>query len=129
VKLWQFDPSDSKQVRLDSRALPLQPCGERPGVSSALLFRDERQEVRLERWLPDARVMLSFPVGGEILVIEGSFAEAGQKFEEQSWLRLPPNDCLVAVAGPVGCKIWMKMGEHRPARVEAVRKVRDFAPG
>jgi hypothetical protein len=116
VKLWQFDPSDCEQVRLDTRALAFHPCAGRPSVSSALLFCDEHEEVRLDRWLPDAHVMLEFPAGGEILVLDGSFEEAGHRFEQLSWLRLPAGDGVRAVAGPSGCKIWIKMGEHRPSR-------------
>jgi len=116
VKLWQFDPSDGKHVRLDTGALAFQPAAGRPGVSSALLFRDEREEVHLERWMPNAQVELGFPAGGEILVLDGSFEEAEQKFQRLSWLRLPAGDSLRAAAGPSGCRVWIKMGEHRPAR-------------
>jgi anti-sigma factor ChrR (cupin superfamily) len=116
VKLRQFDPSDSKQVRVDTGTLAFQHSGERPDVSSALLFRDEHEEVRLELWSPGAHVELGFPAGGEILVLEGSFEEAEQRFEHLSWLRLPAGDGLRIAAGPFGCKVWMKMGEHlRPA--------------
>ncbi len=117
VKLWQFDPSDRKQVRLDTGTLAFQPCSERPDVSSALLFRDEGEEVRLERWSPDAHVSLEFSAGGEILVLDGSFEEADQRFEQLSWLRLPAGDRLRAAAGPAGCKVWIKRGEHRPTHL------------
>jgi hypothetical protein len=110
VKLWQFDPSDCEQVRLNTSALAFQPPGERPGVSSALLFRDEREEVHLERWLPKEHVEVGFPTGAEILVLDGSFEEGEQRFERLSWLRLPAGDGLRVAAGPSGCKVWMKLG-------------------
>jgi hypothetical protein len=108
VKLWQFDPSDCKQVRVDTRTLAFQSSSGRPGFSSALLFRDEREEVHLERWSQDAHVELGFPDGGEILVLDGSFEEGQQSFEPLSWLRLPAGDSLRAAVGPSGCKVWMK---------------------
>jgi hypothetical protein len=110
VKLWQFDPSDCTQVRVDTSTLAFQSSCGRPGVSSAILFRDEREEVHLERWMQDADIELDFPAGGEILVLDGSFEEGGQKFEHLSWLRLPEGDSLRATTGPSGCKVWMKSG-------------------
>jgi len=112
VKLWQFEPSDRKQVVLDTGKLPFQLSPGRLGVSSALLFRDEHEEVRLESWLPNTQITLEFPAGGEVLVLDGSFEEGEQRFEHLSWLRLPAGDSLRAAAGPSGCKVWMKSVSH-----------------
>jgi anti-sigma factor ChrR (cupin superfamily) len=112
VKLWQFEPSDRKQVRLDTGNLPFQPSAGRLGVSSALLFRDEHEEVRLERWLPNTQITLEFPAGGEVLVLDGSFEDGEQRFEHLSWLRLPAGDSLRAATGLSGCKVWTKSGSE-----------------
>jgi hypothetical protein len=42
-------------------------------------------------------------------VIEGSMEESGDRFEPQSWLRLPAGAALRAEAGSAGCKVWMKI--------------------
>jgi ChrR Cupin-like domain len=110
VKLWQFDPEDRKQIRLDTGALSYQPTAGRPGVEVKPLFRDSREDVRLERWRSGARIEFDLPGGAELLVLEGSFAEGGDHFAPQSWLRLPPGSVLQATAGGEGCTAWVKTG-------------------
>ena len=113
VKLWQFRPDDRCQLRLDTGAMPFQPADRRPGVGLMPLFQDDREEVRLERWAPGARISLPVPAGAELLVLEGGFEEGGETFAVQSWLRLPSGSALRAAAGPGGCRIWLKTGHLR----------------
>jgi hypothetical protein len=47
-------------------------------------------------------------------VLRGRFAERDERFEPQSWLRLPPGDALRATAGSDGCEAWVKTGHLRP---------------
>ena len=108
VKLWQFDPADRTPVRIDTAALPLVSMA--PGIDSAPLFADAHERVRLERWALGAIVHRTFPGGVELLVLEGSFTEAGETFEPHSWLRLPPGATLAATAGPHGARLWVKEG-------------------
>jgi quercetin dioxygenase-like cupin family protein len=110
VKLWQFDQADRTQVRIDSgrRAFVPAPC--RSGVAVLPLFEDGCETVRLERWAPGAAVRLSAVGGAELLVLRGGFAEGGEDFAPQSWLRLPPGAALDATAGPAGCELWIKTG-------------------
>ena len=115
VKLWQFDPEDRTQVRLDTTATPFTPAPGRPGVELVPLFRDGREDVRLERWAPNGTILLDAPGGAEFLVLEGSFVDDEDRFEPQSWLRLPPGirtpgSALRATTGPEGCKAWVKTG-------------------
>src|SRR4026207_666000 len=67
VKLWQFAPDDRTQVRIDTRQRPLLPEPGRPGVELQALFRDDREDVRLERWAPDGRVEHRAEGGIELL--------------------------------------------------------------
>jgi hypothetical protein len=110
VKLWQFDPDDRNQIEIDTRPMPYQPATDRPGVELLPLFRDSREEVRLERWAPGAAVTLTLPGGAEVLVLDGAFDEGSERFEPQSWLRLPAGSTFQAEAGPEGCKVWIKTG-------------------
>jgi anti-sigma factor ChrR (cupin superfamily) len=110
VKLWQFDPEDRAQIRLDTGAMPYTPAPGRPGVQVMPLFCDSREDVRLERWSPGAVIALDEPGGAEVLVLDGGFDDGGEHFEPQSWLRLPPGSGLQATAGPEGCKAWVKTG-------------------
>ena len=110
VKLWQFDPADRTRVRLDTGTMPYQPAADRPGVEVIPLFSDSREDVRLERWAPGAAISLPLSGGAEVLVLDGDFEDGGERFERQSWLRLPAGSTLVAKAGPEGCKLWVKTG-------------------
>jgi hypothetical protein len=110
VKLWQFDPADRTEVRIDTGEASFLPAPGRPGVEIMPLFTDEREEVRLERWAPAARIELALPGGAEFLVMSGSFEEQRETFGAQSWLRLPANATLQAKAGADGCRLWIKSG-------------------
>src|SRR5262249_42032435 len=61
VKLWQFDPADRKEVKLDTAAMVYEPAANRPGVERIRLFRDDDEDVRLERWAPAAAIILNVP--------------------------------------------------------------------
>jgi quercetin dioxygenase-like cupin family protein len=113
VKLWQFDPADRTQVRIDTRDLPFVPETGRDGVAVRALFQDSRETVRLERWAPDTAIGLTPRGGVELLVLSGTFEESGERFEARSWLRLPPDTRLAAMSGPEGCEVWIKTGHLR----------------
>ncbi|MBV8615750.1 MAG: cupin domain-containing protein [Acetobacteraceae bacterium] len=110
VKLWQFDPDDRTALRADTASVPFAPASARAGVAVAPLFENAWENVRLERWAPEAAVALPAPGGIELLVLDGGFVEAGETFTPQSWLRLPAGGVLRAVAGPRGCRVWAKSG-------------------
>jgi anti-sigma factor ChrR (cupin superfamily) len=118
VKLWQCDPDDRTNVRIDTAKMPLLAGTERAGVEVMPLFRDAHEDVRLERWAPASSVSLLTPEGAEFLVLEGGFEESGEAFEPHSWLRLPAGGALRARAGPAGCKLWVKTGHL--ARIDGV---------
>ena len=110
VKLWQFSPADRTHVRIDTGKLPYFGAAGRPGVEAMRLFRDDREDVRLERWAPNAGIVLRYAGGVELLVLEGGFIEGAEAFEAQSWLRLPPGRIAAFTAGPDGCTLWVKSG-------------------
>jgi hypothetical protein len=110
VKLWQFDPDDRTEVRIEAGKTAFEPAPDRPGVEVMPLFEDAREEVRLERWASEARIELALPQGAEFLVLSGSFEERGESFAEQSWLRLPAKATLQAKAGAEECRVWIKTG-------------------
>lgn len=110
VKLWQFDPADRKEVKANTAEMAYEAAANRPGVELLCLFRDDREDVRLERWMPGAAIALNVPGGAELLVLEGGFDEGGESFEPLSWLRLPTGSVLQARAGRNGCRLWIKSG-------------------
>jgi anti-sigma factor ChrR (cupin superfamily) len=116
VKLWQFDPEDRTEVRLDTSKMAFEPNASRSGVALMPLFHDHREKVRLERWAPRACIELAVPGGMELLVLEGEFSEGGERLGPQSWLRLPCGARLRATAGAGGCQAWVKTGHLAQVR-------------
>lgn len=113
VKLWQFQPSDLQPVSLRPQDLVFEQAAHSPGVSSAQLFRSEFEWVRLERWDAHTTIHLEEHLGMEVLVVDGSFEEAGESFTRHSWLRLPQGQALQALAGDEGAYVWIKQ-DHLP---------------
>jgi ChrR Cupin-like domain len=116
VKLWQFDPTDRTRIKIDTAKIAR--SSDAPsGVTLIPLFRDSRENVRLEDWNADVNIDY-LPAGGmELFVIKGSFVESGETFLENSWLRLPIGARLTAKAGNDGCRVWIKEGHLRYVRV------------
>ncbi|MCP5082177.1 MAG: cupin [Alphaproteobacteria bacterium] len=111
VKLWQFNLADRTHVRVDTAEKPFTPDPARPGAEVLELFEDDREHVSLERWAAGSQIELDGQAGGlEVLLLDGSFAEAGETFEEQSWLRLPKGGQTTATAGDQGTRVWIKRG-------------------
>lgn len=108
VKLWQFDADDRNQFRVDPDGRAYVGMGE--GVEGAVVHKDDREEVRIERWAPGAVVKTAPQAGMEIFVMDGGFTESGEEFRRWSWLRLPKGAALDAVAGPEGAEVWLKTG-------------------
>jgi hypothetical protein len=121
VKLWQFDPADRHQVRIDTRAAAFAPVPGEPGVAVLPLHADAREAVRIETWAPGARVERAAPGGLELFALEGGFTEGGEAFAPWSWLRLPVGATLRAQAGARGARLWVKSG-HLAAGVTAPGK-------
>ena len=113
VKLWQFDPGDRTHVRIDMAKTGAVADAHRPGVSLTPLFKDTREDVRLEHWAPNAEIELDIDGGAEFLLLEGSASENGDALRKHSWLRLPDGAKLQAMAGPDGAKVWVKTGHLR----------------
>jgi hypothetical protein len=128
VKLWQFDPADRTEIKLGTASATYEAAASRPGVEVFSLFRDDGEDVRLERWMPDAAITLDLPGGAELLVLDGAFDEAGERFEPQSWLRLPAGSMLKAKAGQSGCRLWIKTGHLSTIRGAAAFAGRNAAP-
>ncbi len=120
VKLWQFDPDDRTQVKIDMNKMEPVAARDRPGVAVMPLFRDDRETVRMEEWSPGASVQMTLPKGGEFLVLEGGFTDGGDTLTKGGWLRLPEGGALNATAGDNGAKVWIKLNHIPHAQPPAV---------
>ncbi len=110
VKLWQFDLQDRTSVRINVNEMSAISDPQRPGVLVKSLFKDKREEVRIEEWQAGTEIIIDAPGGAELLVLEGSITEGKDNFYPQSWLRVPTNSQIVAKAGANGAKVWLKTG-------------------
>ena len=116
VKLWQFDLADRTHVRVDTNKRAFLNVKEHDGVRLMPLFKDAREDVRLEQWAPAAAIELDPDGGLEVLVVEGGFSEGGETYRPQSWLRLPIGAHLSARVSADGCRVWIKEGHLRHAQ-------------
>jgi anti-sigma factor ChrR (cupin superfamily) len=116
VKLWQFDLADRTPVRVDTNKMVLRDLKEREGVKLVPLFRDSREDVRLEKWAPGAAIEFDPNGGLEVLVLEGGFSESGEEYRPLSWLRLPIGAHFSARVATGGCRVWIKEGHLRHAQ-------------
>lgn len=110
VKLWQFDPSETEILRVDTNTLALEADADNEGVSTGRLFADSREEVVIQQWEPDSEVTLQHSGGLELLVIDGGFTQGDEGLSTHSWLRLPKNENLTVKAGAQGARVWIKTG-------------------
>jgi len=116
VKLWQFDPADRAQLRMDMTAAPSQPDPARAGVTVSALFENGEERVAMERWAPHASAQLTAADGAEILMLDGSATADGDEMRRESWLRLPLGDAVTLTAGSEGARFWIKTGHLRHIR-------------
>lgn len=108
VKLWQFDAADRTPVMIDMNKIGRVRDATRPGMDVTPLFEDARETVELQTWQPHANLEQALPDGAELLVLDGSLAEAGDELKAMSWLRLPRGAQLRATAGAQGARVWVK---------------------
>lgn len=114
VKLWQFDAADSAFARIDTKSARYAPVPGASGLTRLALFADAIETVCMEQWAPEVTTMLGDDGGLELLVVSGTCTLDGEVAGAQTWLRLPPGDQVRAVAGSVGCRVWIKRGHLHP---------------
>ena len=110
VKLWQFDADDRTYIRKNTVDEQFLASVGEPGVELLPLFRDATEDVRMERWAPEASVDRGAPCGLELLILEGSLTEGAEELPRNTWLRLPKGSDFTAKAGPEGVLFWIKTG-------------------
>jgi ChrR Cupin-like domain len=117
VKLWQFDLADRRHVVVDTNKVAVPTVEGQDRVRVLPLFRDSRENVRIEQWAPGTAIEVDPEGGLEILVLAGGFSEGGETYGRHSWLRLPVGAHFSASAAAEGCRVWIKEGHlrHIPA--------------
>lgn len=113
VKLWQFDPADRTFVHADINKLGSVPAQGRAGVRVSPLYKDDREDVRVERWEAGSAVVVDAAAGAEIFVLDGGFSDGGDVLSKHSWLRVPPGGEVRAETSDAGACVWIKSGHLR----------------
>ncbi|MEO0929770.1 MAG: cupin domain-containing protein [Pseudomonadota bacterium] len=115
VKLWQFDPDDRTQFRVD---METDLSGDM--IRSKILHQDARETVRFFALNSGAELAETPQGGAEILIVAGSVSEGGDILHTGAWLRLPDGAPLRLIAGTSGAKLWIKTGHLPYARAPEV---------
>jgi len=109
VKLRQMQPDDAAYVRVNT----LDPAGwqvGRPGENILPLYIRPDEEVVMLDWERGAHFEdQDFPGGAEYFVIEGSFEDQDGRYDQGTWLRLPP-DSRQTITTSQGARVWRKTG-------------------
>jgi anti-sigma factor ChrR (cupin superfamily) len=111
VKLRQFPGRTREHVAIRTDVMPWQDSA-RAGVAVRPLYAQAgfADSARLERWSAAASVgSVRYPDGAELLVLEGSFADAEGTYGPRTWLRLPPG-ASHAPSTEHGCVLYIKEG-------------------
>ncbi len=121
VKLWQFQADDRLSIHINTADKPFFAAPDCAGVERQPLYRDDFEDVRLERWAGGTPVAVTCAGGMEVFVLAGCFEESGERFSAQSWLRLPDAMPLVATVAPDGALVWIKSGHLADVSADKVR--------
>ncbi len=113
VKLWQFDLKDRTHINTHMDKIGAISDPNRAGVLVTPLYKDSREEVRMEQWQTNTTVELDCRESCEILVLAGDFLESGETLRKFSWLRIPIGGQFKAKTGSIGAKVWIKTGHLR----------------
>ena len=105
VNLWQFPPDDHEPVQLQpGESWPEDAV--QPG--RRLLYRSAHEEVCISSTPPGGVLSLDNPEGLQLLLLEGECVVDERPLYAMSWLRLPAGHALSLLAGPRGCRAWIK---------------------
>jgi anti-sigma factor ChrR (cupin superfamily) len=121
VKLWQFQPEDRTQVRININEIKPVLQANNPELLVTSLFNDEFEQVSILDIQPNAIVKLEPQGGAELFVLQGSANEQDTHLLKHSWLRLPIGDPVLIKAGQNGVKIWLKTGHLRDVQKQIQR--------
>ncbi|PVB59753.1 cupin domain-containing protein [Labrenzia sp. 011] len=109
VKLRQMHPGDDSFVRVNT----LDPGGWQAGRAGEqilpLFIRPEEEVVMLD-WQPGTALdAQTFPGGVEYFVVDGSFEDQDGRYDQGTWLRLPPGS-EQTIRTTRGTRVWRKSG-------------------
>ncbi|RBP51737.1 cupin domain-containing protein [Arenicella xantha] len=121
VKLWQFDPSDTQQIRLVSASASIGSESPASATSHNQLFENEFESVSIQYWRAGFTQTFAWPDGIELFVLDGELQVNGHCLREASWIRLPCGTQLEVIVGGSDAKVWVKSGHLRQVTAQLAR--------
>jgi len=121
VKLWQFQPDDRRQIRLQTDLLASTLHPETKGVTVTPLYSDTFETVCLLHFEAGLQIPLDTTGGAELLVLAGSIDEQEDHLVKHSWLRTPINTTLNLTVGAKGATLWCKKDHLRDVEKQIKR--------
>lgn len=110
VKLWQFQPGDSRSVAIDTRRATGWGPGSAPGIEVLKLHEFSDERVNLIRFAPGAQGLAhGHPGGEEILVLDGRYSDGDGTYEAGTWIRSPVGSGYTP-RSDTGCLLYVKTG-------------------
>lgn len=109
VKLRQFPGLDRRHLAIDTGSMP---WTAQAGRDRKRLYSQEGYTDRmyLERWRADTpAVERAYPLGAELLVLQGSFEDELGRYGMHTWLRLPPGSRHLPKTA-TSCELYVKEG-------------------
>jgi len=122
VKLWQCQPDDRRQIRLQTDSMISTPHPDLKDVAVTPLYNDAFESVCLLHFAAYAEMSLTVNGGAELLVLSGTLDEQHDRLVKHSWLRTPINSHINAKAGEKGATVWFKKGHLRDIKNQ-IRRV------
>lgn len=106
VKLWQMQPSESTELRIDTN----DPANwsQEHGLTICQLYSDKFESVWLQRLPPTQPMSAVRTAGVELLVLNGSLLNGSQRYDSGAWLRFPEGRSPALRSGDDGATIYVK---------------------
>ena len=115
VKLRQMPEDETRSVHVDTNAVPFGPAGA-AGYERQKLFESGYEAVSIERLQPGVSLVAHAEGGEEIFVLDGAVSYGGALHRAGAWIRRAAGQ-EQPMASPDGCRIWVKRGHLKAARL------------
>ena len=110
VKLRQYPGMDRRHVAVNTHTMSWEPLGGRRERKILYLQPGYQDTTRLERWSPESVPgELTYALGAELFVLDGSFADEHGRYDAHTWMRLPTHFTHRPTTQE-GCELYVKEG-------------------
>jgi anti-sigma factor ChrR (cupin superfamily) len=111
VKLRQYPGRDREHISIQTNDVSWTPSVRKNVAWKKLYAQDPYTDhMRIERWDSPADLgQANFPLGAELFVLKGAFADQNGRYGMHSWLRIPAGGTLTPTSNDY-CELYIKEG-------------------